>query len=64
MNKDHVKGEAEKLKGKVNEAVGKMRGDTAQELKGDLQQGAGEARKRVGDVKDALRHDTDRTGKI
>ena len=45
MNKDQVKGTAEKVKGKANEAVGKMTGDKAQQAKGQLQQGAGEARK-------------------
>jgi uncharacterized protein YjbJ (UPF0337 family) len=55
MNKDHVKGAAEQLKGKVNEAVGKATGNTKQEVKGDLQQAAGEARKSVGDAKDALK---------
>jgi uncharacterized protein YjbJ (UPF0337 family) len=55
MNKDHLKGEAEKLKGKANEVAGKVTGDKARELKGDLQQGAGEMRKKVGDAKDAAK---------
>ena len=53
MNKDQVKGVAEKVKGKVNEAVGTATDDPAQELKGDVQQGAGQARKNVGDMKEA-----------
>jgi uncharacterized protein YjbJ (UPF0337 family) len=59
MNKDHVKGEAEKLKGKANEVAGKITGDKGQELKGDMQQAAGEARKAMGDVKDAVKHGSD-----
>jgi len=52
MNKDQVKGVAEQVKGKVNEAVGKATGNKAKELKGDLQQGAGEIRKAYGDGKE------------
>jgi uncharacterized protein YjbJ (UPF0337 family) len=55
MNKDQVKGTAEKVKGKVNKAVGSATGDTAQELKGQVQQGAGEARKQYGDVKEDVK---------
>jgi uncharacterized protein YjbJ (UPF0337 family) len=55
MNKDQVKGVAEKVKGKVNDAVGKATDDPAQELKGDLQQEAGQTRKDIGDVKEAAK---------
>ncbi|CAB3751253.1 hypothetical protein LMG29542_01449 [Paraburkholderia humisilvae] len=55
MNKDQVKGTAEKVKGKVNEAVGRATGDRKQEVKGDVQQAAGEARKNAGDVKEAIK---------
>ncbi|MFP3701338.1 CsbD family protein, partial [Burkholderia sp. SIMBA_013] len=37
MNKDQVKGTAEKLKGKVNEAVGRATDNPQRELKGDMQ---------------------------
>ena len=36
MNEDQVKGVGEKVKGKINEGVGKMTDDPAQEAKGDL----------------------------
>jgi uncharacterized protein YjbJ (UPF0337 family) len=55
MNKDQVKGAAENVKGKINEAVGKATGDKSRELKGDLQQGAGEVRKAYGDAKEAAK---------
>ncbi|HTI17205.1 MAG TPA: CsbD family protein [Trinickia sp.] len=55
MNKDQVKGVAEKAKGKVNEGVGKATGDQAQQAKGNVQQGAGEARKTYGDVKEDVK---------
>lgn len=60
MNKDHVKGTAEKVKGKVNEAVGRATNDPEQELKGDLQQAHGESRKTAGDIKDAQKSVTKR----
>jgi hypothetical protein len=40
MNKDQVKGTAEKVKGKINETVGRATGNTKQEVKGDIQQTA------------------------
>ena len=57
MNKDQVKGAAEKVKGKVNETVGKATGDPAQQAKGNVQQGAGEVRKAYGDAKEDIKKD-------
>ena len=37
MNEDQVKGVGEKVKGKINEGVGKVTNDPAQEMKGDAQ---------------------------
>ncbi|WP_432259343.1 CsbD family protein [Cupriavidus sp. TMH.W2] len=55
MNKSQIKGVGEKVRGKINEAVGKVRGDRAQAVKGKLQQGAGEARKQAGDAKEQVK---------
>jgi uncharacterized protein YjbJ (UPF0337 family) len=55
MNKDQVKGTAEKVKGKVNEAIGRATHNTKQEVKGDLQQAAGQARKNLGDAKESVK---------
>jgi len=55
MNKDQVKGTAEKVKGKVNEAIGRATGNTKQEVKGDIQQAVGQARKNLGNAKEALK---------
>ena len=55
MNKDQVKGTAEKVKGKINEAIGRATGNTKQEVKGDIQQTAGQARKKLGDAKQAIK---------
>jgi len=60
MNKDHVKGVAQKMKGKVNEAMGKVTGRPSRELKGDVEQAAGQARKDVGDAKEAAKDRTTR----
>ena len=51
MNKDQVKGTAQKVKGKLNEAVGKATGNRSQEIKGDLQQVAGGIRQSFGNAK-------------
>ena len=58
MNKDQVKGTGEKVKGKVNEAIGRATGDKQQEVKGDAQQVVGEARKQAGKVKEAVKDRT------
>jgi uncharacterized protein YjbJ (UPF0337 family) len=55
MNKDQVKGTAEKVKGKVNEAVGNVTDDPAQKAKGQVQQGVGEAQKQYGDLKEDVK---------
>ncbi|MDN7753815.1 CsbD family protein [Burkholderia gladioli] len=55
MNKDQLKETAEKVKGKVNEAVGKATGNPKREVKGEVQQAAGEARKNLGDAKESAK---------
>lgn len=55
MNKDQVKGTAEKVKGKVNETIGRTTGDRKQEVKGDVQQTAGRARKNLGDARETVK---------
>jgi len=52
MNKNQTHGTAEQVKGKVNEVVGHLTGDTLQEVKGDLQQGLGKAQKAIGDAQE------------
>lgn len=55
MNRDQLKGVAQQVKGKVNEVVGKATGNRTQQLKGDLQQATGTARKAYGDGKAKIR---------
>lgn len=58
MDKEHLKGAADKASGRVKEGIGKATGDTSMQAKGKLDKAKGEAREFVGDVKDAAqRHD-------
>lgn len=53
MDKEHVKGAADKASGAIKEGVGKMTGDASLEAKGKLDKAKGEVRETVGDLKDA-----------
>jgi uncharacterized protein YjbJ (UPF0337 family) len=54
MNKDHVKGTAKEIGGKVQEKAGELTGSEKQQLKGVKNQVEGKVQKGVGDVKDAF----------
>jgi uncharacterized protein YjbJ (UPF0337 family) len=47
-------GTGDKLKGKANEAAGKVTGDKKQELKGKLQQTKGSAKNAIGAEKEEM----------
>ena len=55
MDKEHVKGAADKASGAIKEGVGKMTGDASLEAKGKLDKAKGEVRDTVGDLKDAAK---------
>ena len=55
MDKVHVKGAADKAKGTIKEAAGKLIGDKKLEAEGKLDKMKGEAESAVGDVKDAVK---------
>ena len=59
MDREHVKGAADKVKGAVKDAAGKMTGDKKLQAEGKIDKAKGEAHKAAGDVKDAARHATD-----
>ncbi|MGB8306040.1 MAG: CsbD family protein [Pseudolabrys sp.] len=59
MDKEHIKGAADKVKGAVKDTVGKVTGDTKMQAEGKLDKAKGSARYVVGDVKDAARDATD-----
>lgn len=55
MDKEHVKGAADKAAGSTKEAVGKMTGDKKMQADGVIDKAKGEAREGLGDLKDAAR---------
>ena len=59
MDKEHIKGAADKVKGAVKDTVGKVTGDTKMQAEGKMDKAKGSARNVVGDVKDAARDATD-----
>ena len=54
MNKDHVKGAAKDIAGKVQQKTGELTGSEKQQVKGLKNQAEGKIQKGVGDVKDAF----------
>lgn len=55
MEREHVRGTAEKAKGAVKDAAGKMTGDKELEAEGKVDKAKGAAHKAAGDVKEAAR---------
>ena len=59
MNADHIKGAAEKTKGTIEDAAGKVTGDGKLQAEGKFDKAKGAARSAIGDVKDAVREAID-----
>jgi uncharacterized protein YjbJ (UPF0337 family) len=59
MDREHVKGAADKAKGAVKDAAGKITGDTKLQTEGKIDKAKGAAHSVAGDVKDAARKATD-----
>jgi uncharacterized protein YjbJ (UPF0337 family) len=55
MDREHVKGAADKVKGAVKEGAGKLTGDRDLEAEGKWDKAKGDAHRLAGDVKDAAR---------
>ena len=55
MDREHVKGAADKAKGAIKDAAGKVTGDKELQTEGKLDKAKGAAHNAAGDVKDALR---------
>lgn len=55
MDKEHVKGAADKASGAIKEGIGKATGDKSMEVKGKIDKAKGEVRDAIGDAKDAAR---------
>lgn len=58
MNKEHVKGAADKAKGAVKEAAGDITGNDRLKAEGKFDKAKGEAHKVAGDIKDAVKKAT------
>jgi uncharacterized protein YjbJ (UPF0337 family) len=55
MDKEHVKGAADKASGTIKDAAGNLTGNEKLQAEGKLDKAKGEAREFVGDVKDAAK---------
>jgi uncharacterized protein YjbJ (UPF0337 family) len=59
MDKEHIKGAADKAKGAVKDAFGKMTDDKQMQVEGKFDKAKGAAHEAVGDAKDAARRSAD-----
>ncbi len=58
MNKEHVKGAADKAKGSIKEGIGKATGNERLRQEGEIDKAKGDLHKVAGDVKDAVKRAT------
>jgi uncharacterized protein YjbJ (UPF0337 family) len=59
MDREHVKGTAEKVKGSIKDTAGKVVGDKKMQTEGKADKAKGSARNLAGDVKDAVKQSSD-----
>jgi uncharacterized protein YjbJ (UPF0337 family) len=59
MDREHVKGAADKAKGAIKDTAGKITGDKELQSEGKMDKAKGAAHNAVGDVKDAIRNAAD-----
>jgi uncharacterized protein YjbJ (UPF0337 family) len=55
VDKEHIKGAADKAKGAVKDALGKMTGDKKMQVEGKFDKAKGAAHEALGDAKDTAR---------
>jgi uncharacterized protein YjbJ (UPF0337 family) len=55
MDREHVKGAADKVKGAIKDTAGKMTGDREMQAEGKMDKLKGAAHSAAGDAKDAAR---------
>jgi uncharacterized protein YjbJ (UPF0337 family) len=55
MDREHVKGAADRAKGAIKDAAGKVTGDKELQTEGKMDKAKGSAHNLAGDVKDAVR---------
>jgi uncharacterized protein YjbJ (UPF0337 family) len=58
MDKEHVKGAADKAKGAIKDTAGKVAGDKELQSEGKMDKAKGSAHNAAGDVKDAVKNAT------
>jgi len=58
MNREHVRGAADKAKGTVKDVAGRMTGDKTLQAEGKADKAKGDLHKAAGNVKDAARNFT------
>jgi uncharacterized protein YjbJ (UPF0337 family) len=55
MDREHIKGAADKAKGAIKDVAGKLTGDKELQAQGKLDKAKGEAHNIAGNIKDAAR---------
>ena len=55
MDREHVKGAADKVKGAIKDTAGKVTGDTKLQSEGKMDKAKGDLHNAAGDVKDGIR---------
>ena len=58
MDREHIKGVADKVKGAVKDVVGKLTGDEKMQAEGKMDKAKGAAHEAAGDAKDTVRDAT------
>jgi uncharacterized protein YjbJ (UPF0337 family) len=58
MDKEHIKGAADKAKGAIKDTAGKVTGDKELQAEGKLDKAKGAAHNAAGDAKDAVKRAT------
>ena len=56
MDREHVKGTAEKAKGAIKDTAGKVTHDKKLQTEGKFEKAKGSAHDLAGDIKDAVKH--------
>ncbi len=59
MDREHIKGTADKAKGAIKDTAGKMTGDKELQSEGKVDKAKGSAHNAAGDIKDAVRKSTE-----
>jgi len=60
MDREHVKGAADKVKGSIKDTAGKMTGDKKLQSEGKIDKAKGDLHNAAGDVKDGIRRALDK----